>query len=403
MTARPWAGELGHELVHRGLGADVDALGRLVEDDDAGLGGEPLGDHHLLLVAAGELGDVLVERGGAEVEAGGVLAGEAELLGEAQEAAARGAGERRQGDVLEDRQADDRALAAAVLGHVDDAVGDRVGGAADRGEAAVDPDLALRGLRDAEERLHELAAPGADQAVEAEDLAVAQGEADVLELGRVAVAGDLQHLLADPVGALGEDRVDRAADHHGDELVLGDVGDAAFADEAAVAEDGVAVGDAEDLVELVADEEDRLALGLQHLDQLVELGDLLVRERGGRLVHDDDAGVDRKGAGDGDEVLVGDAEVAQPGPRVDALRADAGEHGAGVVVHPLPVDEPEAGAGGVAEEDVLGDRELVEEHGLLVDRGDAGRGGGVGGREVRRAGRRGRSRLRRAGRCRSGS
>ena len=226
---------------------------------------------------------------------------------------------------------------------------------------------------------------------------------DVLELGRVAVAGDLEHLLADPVGALGEDRVDRAADHHGDEPVLGDVGDAALADEAAVAEDGVAVGDAEDLVELVADEEDRLALGLQLLDQREELGDLLVRERGGRLVHDDDAGVDRERAGDGDEVLVGDAEVAQPRARVDARRADAGEHGAGVGVHPLPVDQAEAGARGVAEEDVLGDRELVEEHGLLVDRGDAGGGGGVGGREVRRARRRGRSRRRRAGRCRSGS
>ena len=57
----------------------------------------------------------------------GVLAGEAELLGEPQEAAARGARERGQGDVLEDRQADDGALPAAVLRHVDDAGRDRVG------------------------------------------------------------------------------------------------------------------------------------------------------------------------------------------------------------------------------------------------------------------------------------
>ena len=83
--------ELGHELVHRGLGADVDALGRLVEDDDPRLRRQPLGDHHLLLVAARELADVLVERGGAQVEPRGVLAGQAELLGEPQEAAARGA------------------------------------------------------------------------------------------------------------------------------------------------------------------------------------------------------------------------------------------------------------------------------------------------------------------------
>ena len=32
-----------------GLGADVDAAGRLVHDEDAGIGGEPLAQHHLQL------------------------------------------------------------------------------------------------------------------------------------------------------------------------------------------------------------------------------------------------------------------------------------------------------------------------------------------------------------------
>ena len=160
-------------------------------------------------------------------------------------------------------------------------------------------------------------------------------------------------------------------------------GHQALADHLAVAEDGVAVGDAEDLVELVGDEEDGLALGLELRDELVELGDLLVGEGGGGLVHDHDAGVDREGAGDGDEVLVGDAEVAEADAGVDG-GADAGEHGAGVGGEPGPVDQAEAGAGGVAEVDVLGDGEVVEEDGLLVDRGDAGVGGGVGRREAGR-------------------
>jgi hypothetical protein len=38
--------------VHLGLGADVDAAGRIVEQDHRGLGVQPLGEHHLLLVAA---------------------------------------------------------------------------------------------------------------------------------------------------------------------------------------------------------------------------------------------------------------------------------------------------------------------------------------------------------------
>ncbi len=68
MTARPARGQFAHEVVHGGLGADVDALGRLVQDDDLRLGRQPLGDHHLLLVAARQRADILVERGGAQIE-----------------------------------------------------------------------------------------------------------------------------------------------------------------------------------------------------------------------------------------------------------------------------------------------------------------------------------------------
>ena len=91
----------------------------------------------------------------------------------------------------------------------------------------------------------------------------------------------------------------------------------ARADRAAVAEDAVMVGDAEDLLELVADEEDRLPLALQLGDDRVELLHLLVGERRGRLVHDDDLGVDGERARDRDEVLARDGEVAEPHVGID--------------------------------------------------------------------------------------
>ena len=72
MTDRPFGDELGHEAVHGGLGADVDALGRLVEDDHLGRRRQPFGDDDLLLVAARQRADVLAERGGAQVEPLGV-------------------------------------------------------------------------------------------------------------------------------------------------------------------------------------------------------------------------------------------------------------------------------------------------------------------------------------------
>ena len=48
----PSARQPGDEGVDLVLGADVDAARRLVEDQQLGLGEQPLAEHHLLLVAA---------------------------------------------------------------------------------------------------------------------------------------------------------------------------------------------------------------------------------------------------------------------------------------------------------------------------------------------------------------
>ena len=47
-------GEVAHQLEDLALGADVDAAGRVVEQEDPRLGQEHLAEDHLLLVAAGE-------------------------------------------------------------------------------------------------------------------------------------------------------------------------------------------------------------------------------------------------------------------------------------------------------------------------------------------------------------
>ena len=52
MIAIPSCGELIDHLVDLGLRADVDAAGRLVEDQHAGSGVQPLAEDDLLLVAA---------------------------------------------------------------------------------------------------------------------------------------------------------------------------------------------------------------------------------------------------------------------------------------------------------------------------------------------------------------
>ncbi|MCY1226554.1 hypothetical protein D9M72_387890 [compost metagenome] len=272
---------------------------------------------------------------------------------------------------MKDRQSDDRALAAALFGHIDDAAADRLGGAADHEHLAIEPDRTSGRPGDADQRLHEFRSAGADETVETEDLAAAKLEIDVLELGRVAVARNGEHRRADHHFLLRVDRTDGAADHEAHQFVLADIGNQALIHHRSIAEDGVAIGNAEDLVELVTDEEDRLAVSLQPLDKRIEFVDFLVRQRCRRLVHDDHLGIDGKRAGDRDEMFLGNAEITQADRRIE-IGTGARKQRARISIELLPVDQAEAIARCMAEEDVFGDRELIEKHGFLVDRGDAG-------------------------------
>src|SRR5690606_14795585 len=133
-------------------------------------------------------------------------------------------------------QVDDDALFTALLGDIDDAGHDRIGGRAGGHGLAVETDGAARGFRQAEQRLHDLAAPRPDKPVEAEDLPGMEGEAYAVELGGVAELEDLEHGCANRRGALGEDVIDIAADHQGDDFGLAGLVDPALADHLAVAE-----------------------------------------------------------------------------------------------------------------------------------------------------------------------
>ena len=122
------AGELADQLVDVGLGADVDASGRLVEDQHRRLDVEPLGEHHLLLVAARQVADRRRSATGVRmpqalaVDLGGPPLGRAvDEPPSGHEAAQAG-----QRDVGGDRLRQRQAEPAAVLRDVGDAVGHRL-------------------------------------------------------------------------------------------------------------------------------------------------------------------------------------------------------------------------------------------------------------------------------------
>src|SRR5206468_1700079 len=161
------------------------------------------------------------------------------------------------------------------------------------------------------------------------------------------------------------------ADHHADDLFAVGVAHLHGADVMAVAEDGHAVGDAEDLLQAVADVDDADAALPEGADQVEQVCQLVLGEGGGRLVHRDDHRVAGSGLGDLDHLLLGNGEAAHLLAHVDA-DAEAVHEALGIAVELAEVDEPgDDGARLAAEEDVFGGAEVRDQVEFLVDDVDA--------------------------------
>ena len=157
-------GEVGEQAVHLGLGADVDAARGLVDDQQLGLGGQPLGDDHLLLVAAAHRGRGHVEGAGLDLELGGPRAGRPVLGAGGEQAEAGEPAADPAGHVAGDRALGHQALLAAVLGDERHAGADRGAGVVPLDRPAEQADRARVVRVDAEDGPGDLAAPGADEA-----------------------------------------------------------------------------------------------------------------------------------------------------------------------------------------------------------------------------------------------
>ena len=180
--------------------------------------------------------------------------------------------------------------------------------------------------------------------------------------------------LAQAIGraADGQRRVGlAAADHPSDQLVAIELRDRrSRRGVPAVAEDGDTIADREDLLELVRNVEDRDALAPQAPDRLEERLGLVERDRGGRLVEEQDARVQRQGAGDFDQLLLCRAEaldtVGRPDVETDPLHVRPR-----LAVDPFPGDPLPRPADDPLEEDVLARGEGRHQAPFLVDDADA--------------------------------
>jgi len=222
--------------------------------------------------------------------------------------------------------------------------------------------------------VHEqLAAAGAHQSADAQDLAGAHLEADALQGLALrafhAEAPDLEQDLAGMRGPAGEKVLDLAADHVADDLAFGGLSRLQRGDAGAVAQHRDAVGQGEDLVEAVGDVDAGDAAAAQVAQDVQEDRDLGFAQGRGGFVEDEDVRLLAQGLEDLDELAVPHAQGRGPGRGVE-VELEAVEQGPSVAVDPVPVDEP-AADGFIAQEDVLSHRHFRDKSEFLIDDGDA--------------------------------
>ena len=137
--------------------------------------------------------------------------------------------------------------------------------------------------------------------------------------GRLVHAGDVLHVQQHLAGAvlLGREAVGHlAVDHQADDLVGGQLLGGLGGHPLAVAHDRHVVGDAQYLVHLVGDVDDADALGRQPVHDAEQVLDLVLGQRGGRLVQHQYLRVVGDRLGDLDHLALGDGQRADDGLRV---------------------------------------------------------------------------------------
>ena len=177
--AEALVGEFLDERLDLGLGADVDAARRLVEDEQLGVGAQPARQQHLLLVAAGQLADLLLGARGLDRQARDEPVDDRALARLVDDAGAGESRQQRERDVLAHRHVGNDALDLAILGAEADAERDRVGRLAGRSGLAHQSNGAGVGRIGAENGARDFGPARSQQAGEPDDLSGAHLDARI--------------------------------------------------------------------------------------------------------------------------------------------------------------------------------------------------------------------------------
>ena len=139
----------------------------------------------------------------------------------------------------------------------------------------------------------------------------------------------------------------------------------------AVAEHGITIREREDLLELVADEQQCAARVAQLVHDAEQLRALALRQRGGGLVENEHARFVRQRARNLHHVFLRDAQAAGRHVGVE-VRVEIAQHGRCLRAHRGPVHEAAARRLAIHEQ-VFRDRQVVERQAFLVNHADSER------------------------------
>src|ERR687890_912580 len=364
--------EIVHDRLYLRFRSHVDTAGRLVQYEHLGVHAQPAGQQDLLLVAAGELPDRLVWARSLDTEALHEFLDQLVLCLLRNQPRPCQPRQGRSDDVLPHREIGNNTLQFAVLGQEGDSGLYRRAGRSRLDVRSLNPHGPGVERFGPEDRLGGLGSAGTEEAGEPDDFARMDVEGDLAQAWVLAEA--LRHEDGFPRGFVFPTEAGSTlllnlgefpAEHVGDELQAGELGEFPGVRHPPVAQDRHAVADLVELFKAVADVDHTNPLLAQLADHAEERLHLPRLQRRGRLVHDDGSRVHRDDPRDGYHLLNTEAERAQGSGDVRANAVAFQDLGrlpvhAGLIYHAQRV------AGLAPEEHVLGYAEERDKVDLLV-------------------------------------
>ena len=320
------------------LGADIDAARRFIHDQHPRRRRQPLAEHHLLLIAAGQLAHDLLGPPRPYAEIGNRFPGLHRHPCGVDENPAHQPLENGQGNVFRNRLRPDQALQAAVFRHIGDTEVARRFRAGNSDRFAIEQDFAVGCRRYSENRQGQFGAARSHETGDAKDLAALEFKGNAAHDGLVRYLAQFKQRLAALALLLGIEPVDGAADHHRDQRGLVNFRDVPGANMIAIAQHRHPVGESKNFRQAMTDIDDGDAarLELAHdIHQALHVGFGQCRRR---LIHDQDPRFLGQGPGNLDPLPVGDRKRADPRIDIEFGTIERIEYLAAAVAHPVPVE-----------------------------------------------------------------